>query len=167
MILDALTIFSGSFNQLTGQVGQAVNGAGSFLSTNTLDSSGSGGINGGVSPADMGIGEGLDISISVLTAPTVGTSVQFQLVQADDAALSVNLQVINQTDAYPIASLPAGAVVYLHMDRAAPYPPKRFLGLRYVNVGAIATASYIAAMVKNPHDFTKSVSLVKSGYAIS
>ena len=167
MIFDALTIFSGGFNQLTGQFGQAVNGAGSFLSTNTMDLAASGGIGGGLFPMDLGIGESLDISISVLTAPTVGTNVQFQLIQADDAALTSNVQVINQTDAYPIAALPAGSVVYLHCDRAVAYAPKRYIGLRYVNTGAIATASYLAAIVKNPHDFTKAVSLVKSGYGIA
>lgn len=138
MLTDALATLSGS---ITGNViaGQAANGAGNILSTNTYDL--------GVA-RDIGKGEPLEVAIEVLTAPTAGTSVQFQLIQADDAALSVNVQVIVQTDAIPIASLPAGTQVPLHVDRVDPYPARRYLGLRYVNVGAIATASYFATIVK-------------------
>lgn len=142
MITDALCQLSGS---LVGNVvsGQAVNGAGNILSTNTYDL--------GVA-RDIGKGEPLEVVAEVLTAPTAGTSVQFQLVQADDAALTTNLQVIVQTDAIPIASLPAGTQVPLHVDRVDPYPARRYIGLRYVNVGAIATASYFAAVVKSVAD---------------
>ena len=165
MIFDALTTFSGAVTA-TGLFGQAANGAGNILSTNTVDMAGSGGVNGGIFPTDAGAGEPIDISISVLSAPTVGTSVQFQLIQADDAALTVNVQVLSQSDAFPIASLPTGAVVYLHADQAAPYVAKRYIGLRYVNTGAIATASYFGAMVKNAQS-PRAAGLVKSGFAIA
>ena len=166
MIFDALTLLSGSINVSGGITGQAVNGAGSFTSTNTVDMAGSGGVNGGLFPTDAGAGEPIDISISVLSAPTVGTNVQFQLIQADDAALTVNVQVIVQSDAFPIASLPIGAVVYLRPDQAAPYVAKRYIGLRFVNTGAIATASYYGAMVKNAQS-PRTAGLVKSGFAIA
>lgn len=165
MIFDALTLLSGAV-VATGITGQAVNGAGAFLSTNTVDLAGSGGINGGLFPTDLGAGEPIEISITVLSAPTVGTSVQFQLIQADDAALSVNVQVLNQSDAFPIASLPAGAVTYLRADQAAPYTAKRYIGLRFINTGAIATASYFGSIVKNSQSL-KTAGLVKSGFGIA
>lgn len=162
MILDNLLTFSGAVSAAGVLSGQAVNTAGSFLSTNTIDIAPL--ALGGNLAFDVGAGEPLDVEISVMTAPTVGTSVQFQLIQADDAALSVNVQIINQTDALPTASLSAGTIVALHYDRAAPYAPKRYLGLRYVNAGSIATASYFAAIVKNIADVKNIYG--KSGFAI-
>jgi hypothetical protein len=163
MIIDALLTLAGSVSAAGVVTGQAFNGAGNILGVNTIDLAP---LNiGGNQPADYGAGEYLAIEFSVLTAPTVGTNVQFQLVQADDAALTVNLQVINQTDAFPIASLPAGSLVPLHWDRSAPYPPKRYFGVRIVNTGAIATLSVFASVVKGMQDL-KNI-YYKSGYLVS
>lgn len=142
MITDALCQLSGA---ITGNVitGQAVNGAGNIVSTNVYDL--------GVG-RDIGKGEALEAIFEILTAPTAGTSVQFQLIQADDAAMSVNVQVIVNTDAYPIASLPAGTQIPLHVDRVDPYPARRYLAARYVNVGAIATQSIWATIAKTVAD---------------
>lgn len=163
MILDALMLLSGSVAAATGVLtGQAANGAGSILSTNTIDIAPL--TLGGNQAGDIGSGEDLYVEFSVLTAPTVGTSVQFQIIQADDAALTTNVQVINQTDAIPIASLPAGTIVPLGWDPAAPFPPKRYVGARYVNVGAIATFSVAACVVKNVQG-VKNI-YYKSGFAV-
>jgi hypothetical protein len=162
MILDNFLVFSGAVSAAGVISGQAANAAGSILSTNTVDTAPL--TLGGNQTWDIGAGEPLEVAISILTAPTVGTSVQFQLIQADDAALSSNVQVICQTDAIPIATLTAGQIVALHYDRAAPYAPKRYVGVRYVNVGAIATASYFATTVKNLQDLKNIYG--KSGYAV-
>lgn len=93
--------------------------------------------------------------VGVITGQTVtgtNTSVQFQLIEADDAALSVNVQVIVQTDAIPLASLVAGAMVPLHWDRVDPYTPRRFVGLRFVLAGAVASGAYFAAIVTSLQD---------------
>lgn len=145
MILDAELLLSGAVSASGVLTGQAVNGAGTFLSANTIDIAPAI----GNQPGDTGVGEDLYVEFSVQTQPTGGTSVQFQLIQADDAALTTNVQVICQTDAYPIAALTPGIVVPLGFDPAAPYPPKRYVGARYVNTGAIATFSVVAAVVKN------------------
>src|SRR5437868_6166112 len=119
MYLDAALLLSGSISASGALTGQAVNGAGNVLSANTID------IGplalGGNQAGDVGVGEELFVEFSVLTAPTGGTNVRFQLIQADDAALATNVQVINQTDDLPIANLPAGTVVPLHWDPAQPY----------------------------------------------
>lgn len=162
MIIDNFLFLSGAVSAAGVLTGQAANGAGNILSTNTIDLSPL--TIGGNQPGDIGGGEPLEIEFSILTAPTVGTNVQFQLIQADDAALSVNVQVINQTDAFPIASLPVGTLVPLHYDRAAPYAPKRYVGVRYVNTGAIATFSVVAAVAKNVQDLKNMY--FKSGFAV-
>lgn len=163
MILDAFLLLSGAISAAGVLSGQAVNGAGSILSTNTIDLAPL--ALGGNQPADEGAGEPLSVVFSVLTAPTVGTSVKFQIVQADDAALTSNVQVINQTDDFPIASLPIGTVVPLKWDRAAPYAPKRYVGARYVNTGAIATFSVSAEVVKDVQD-AKNI-YYKSGFTVA
>lgn len=162
MILDNLLVLCGSISAAGAISGQAMNGAGNVLSQNTVDL-GPLAI-GGNQVGDVGAGESLEVVFNILTAPTVGTNVQFQIIQADDAALTSNVQVINQTDAFPIASLPAGTLIPLHWDRAAPYAPKRYWGLRVVNTGAIATLSVFAAVAKNVQDL-KNLN-PKSGFAV-
>lgn len=161
MILDNFLVFSGAISAAGVLSGQAANGAGNVLSTNTVDLAPL--AIGGNQVGDTGAGERLQVEFSILTAPTVGTSVQFQIIQADDAALTSNVQVLSQTDAIPIASLPAGTLLAMWVDRAAPYAPKRYLGLRYVNVGAIATFSVFASIVKDMQD---KATYYKSGYTI-
>lgn len=149
MILDNNAILSGSVTNAAGSAGtviagQTVTGAGtSVLSTNTYDL--------GIA-RDIGKGESLDVAIEVTTAVVGGTSVQFQIIQADDAALTTNVQVINQTDAIPIASLVLGAQIPVHVDRVDPYPARRYLGVRYVQVGTVTAGGYFAAIVKSVAD---------------
>lgn len=162
MITDNTLVLAGSVSAAGVVTGQAFNGAGSILGANTLDIASL--ALGGNQPGDFGAGTDLTVMFQVLTAPTTGTNVQFQLIQADDAALSVNVQVINQTDAFAIAVLPAGTLVPLSWDIAAPYPPKRYIGVRIVNTGVIATLAVFAAVVKDPQGM-KNI-YYKSGFAI-
>ena len=162
MILDGLSFLSGSLTTTGGFVGQAVNGAGNFLSTNTMDLAPL--TLGGNQLSDYGQGEKLRFAVTVLTAPTVGVSVKFQLIQADDAALTSNVQVINSTDDIPIANLLAGTLVPMRLGQTA-YPPKRYLGMRYTNTGAIATASYIAGFLRDVQSLKTTI--FKAGWAIN
>ena len=161
MILDAALLLSGSVAANGALTGQAVNGAGSFVSANTIDAAPL--ALGGNQAGDIGAGEELNVAFSVLTAPTVGTSVQFQVIQADDAALTAGVEVISSTDAIPIAKLPAGTVIKLGIN-PAPGAAKRYVGARYVTVGAIATCSIAAAIVK---DVQGKPANFKSGYSIA
>lgn len=161
MILDAALLLSGSVAANGALTGQAVNGAGTFLSANTIDAGPL--ALGGNQPSNFGAGEELSVAFSVLTAPTVGNSVQFQVIQADDAALATNVEVISATGDVPIAQLPAGTVINLAIN-PAPGTAKRYVGARYVNVGAIATCSIAAAVVKDVQG--KQVNY-KSGFGIA
>ncbi len=164
MILDNFAFLSGAVSAAGVLTGQLLV-ANSTLSANTMDL---GPLSiGGNQAGDIGAGEPLNISISVLVAPTAVTAVQFQLVQADDAALTSNVQVINQTDAFPIATLVPGTLVPLRYDRAAPYTPKRYVGVRYVASGGttLASMSVVAAVVKSVQDLRNIT--YKSGFAVS
>lgn len=163
MIFDGLMILAGTVSAAGALTGQAANGAGSILGTNTLDLGPPmlNGIPGQV--GDMGSGEPIELAISILNGPSAGTSVQFQLIQADDAALTTNVQVINQTDAFPIASLPTGTLVPMHWDLAAPYAPRRYVGLRVVNVGPVAGMSVFCAATKNVQSMR---TIFKSGFTL-
>ena len=165
MIFDGNTTLMGSVSATGALSGQACNGAGSILSINTIDN---GPLTlGGNQLGDEGVGDALEASFSVLTAPTVGTSVQFQLVQADDAALTVNVEVISSSDAFSITSLPAGTIVPRPVYRVSPRTPRRYIGARVVNVGAIATLSVFAGVVKNLQSFRGAqTGFYKSGFSI-
>ena len=149
MILDNNAIFSGTVTNTAGSAGTVVAGQTvtgtdtSVLSTNTYDL--------GVA-RDIGKGEPLELVIETTVAASGGTSVQFQLIQADDAALTSNVQVIVQTGATPVATLTLGKQISLHVDRVDPLSAKRYLGVRYVTVGAVSAGAYFAAFVKSIAD---------------
>ena len=163
MILDTNLLLSGSISAAGALTGQLVTAA-SALSTNTIDMASL--ALGGNQATDVGAGEALEVSISILVAPATCTDVQFQLIQADDAALTSNVQIINQTGPIVIASLPTGTVVPLHYDRAAPYAPKRYVGVRYISTGTTITAmSVMAGVVKNVQDVKNMY--YKSGFSVT
>lgn len=163
MIIDALLTLCGSISAAGALAGQLVTST-SALSTNTIDLAPL--TLGGNQPSDTGAGNDLTVVFQVLVAPLTATTVQFQLIQADDAGLTSNVQVINQTDAFPIAALPAGTLVPLGWDPTAPYAPKRYFGARIVSTGTAPTAlSVFASVVKDPQG-VKNI-LYKSGFAVT
>lgn len=164
MIQDALLQLSGAVNPISGQL---VTATGNTLSSNVIDTAG---VGTGNTAREMGIGGTLELAVSILQTLTSGGSatVQFQLVSADDAAISTNVEVIVQTDAYPFALLTAGTIVPLHLDRSAPYPMRRYLALRYV-VGTAAltnaTGQFFATLVKDLQDRGNNT-LYNSGFVV-
>jgi len=162
MILDYFSFLSGAVSATGALTGQLVTTP-SAVSTNTIDL---GPLTlGGNQAGDLGSGTEINVAFSILVAPATATTVQFQLIQADDAALTSNVQVINQTDAFPIASLPVGTLIPLGVDQAAPYAPKRYLGVSYISTGStVATLSVTAALVKDLQS-AKNI-FYKSGFAV-
>jgi hypothetical protein len=91
------------------------------------------------------------------------------LVQADDTAISTNVNVLVQTDAYAMATLVSGVIVPLHWDRTAPYIARRYIALRYVVATAVltnATGQFITNVVKNFQD-KGPTTIFNSGFAIA
>lgn len=163
MITDNFLTLSGAVSAAGVVTGQLLT-ANSTLSANTIDL---GPLSiGGNQAADEGNGEPLSIVFDILVAPTVCTDLTFQLIQADDAALTSNVQVLGQTGAFTIAQLPAGTLVPLRYPRASPLAPKRYVGVRYVATGGIiATASVFASVVKTVQDVKNLY--FKSGFSVT
>lgn len=164
MIQDALLQFSGTTNPTAGQLITAV---GATTSSNVIDTAG---VGTGNTARDIGMGESLEIAIEILNTLTSAgaATVQFQLVQADDAAITTNVQVIATTDAFPFAFLPAGTIVPLSYDSATPYPRRRYVALRY-NIGTAAltngTGQFFASVVKDLQ-YQGNNTLYNSGFVV-
>lgn len=145
MILDNLLLVSGAVSAQGVLSGQAVTAT--AVSTNSVDTNPD--ALGSNQPNDLGRGEPLEINISVLATATAAgaATVNFEFIQADDAALTTNVETLVQTGAIPIAKLTAGANVPLHLDRAAPYAPRRYVGVRYtVGTGPLTAGAFVAAI---------------------
>lgn len=143
MYVDALLALSGSINGNT-VTGQAVFASGaSVLSTNTIDLA-----SGGVPSGQVrDIGEGSDFAygrFEVTTAFAGGTSAEFQIITADDAALTTNVKVIGTTGAIPVASLTQGARFVCQLNPVVGSKGQRYVGGRTVNVGVNTAGSIYA-----------------------
>jgi hypothetical protein len=99
----------------------------SVLSTNTIDL--------GVT-RDMGEGRDLYLRSQVTTAFAGATSVEVQAIVADDAALTTNVTVIGSSGAIPLASLTLAARFAVELNPRLGSKGQRYLGARYVIVGA-------------------------------
>lgn len=164
MILDNFGMVSGSVNAAGVLSGQVVTA--SAVSTNSIDTNPCS--LGGNQPNEYGPGAATEIAFSVLqTATAAGAAtVNFAWVQADDAALTANVEIVVQTGPLPIAKLTAGTIVPLHLDRAAPLTPRRYVGAQYiVGTGPLTGGSFAAGIVKDLQD-TKNI-YGKSGFAVA
>jgi hypothetical protein len=162
MITDNFTIFSGALSAAGVLSGQAVGGAASVVSTNSYDT-GPRSL-GNNQPVDFGQGGPVEFMIQTLVAPATPTAVEFQIVQADDGALTSNVEVLVSSGAIPVASLVAGAIQFLTPDsnlRAS----KRYIGVRYVITGTNTTSgTFFASIVAGKQD---KLTAYRSGYAVS
>jgi hypothetical protein len=120
--------------------------AGNYLSTNTIDlgAAGTPAIGGSVIH-DIGRGNHVEVLVQVTETFTSGgaATVKAQLVMADNAALTSNLTILDQTDDLALATLVAG---YQFRLRCVPQGvTKRYLGVRYVIGTATTTAGKCTA----------------------
>jgi hypothetical protein len=98
----------------------------SVLSTNTVDQ---------LVATDIGEGNDLRGRFEVGTAFAGLTSLEMQIIAADDAALSSNVTVIGTTGAIALAALAAGARFTCDINPRIGSKGQRYLGARYVIVG--------------------------------
>lgn len=165
MLIDNNLTFSGSWSAGT-WTAQDVKGNGTtVVSTNVLDTNPSGTGAGANQPIDLGAGEPLYIVSDVTVAAAGGTSVEIQYVEADDTGLSTNATVLASSGAIPVASLPIGAQVVIAVPRASQYATRRYVGIKYVNVGNNTAISVITNMVKNVPDFGANA-IYKVGFSV-
>jgi hypothetical protein len=107
----------------------------SVLSTNTIDL--------GIA-RDMGEGQELFGRFEVGTAASGGTSIEMQIIATDAAALTGNVTVIGTTGAIAVASLTAGARFACAINPRLASKGQRYLGARYVTVGATTAHTVFA-----------------------
>ena len=133
MILDALLALSGSItgNTVTGQ--NAFSAGTTVLSTNTVDLG---------TARDIGEGSEVYGRFQVTTAAVGGTSIECQVIVADDAALTTNVTVIGTTGAIPVASLILGARFACEVNPRLASKGQRYAGLRYASVGTTTAGAF-------------------------
>ena len=80
----------------------------------------------------------------IIEAVTSGgaATIDFQLIQADDEALSVNVQVLSSTGALALAAMYAGKQIALNLPVGI---TKRYIGMQFVIATATTTAGKITA----------------------
>lgn len=122
-------------------------------------------------PADFGQGNELDCVISVVNTLTSGgaATIAFQLVQADDAAISANVNVLDQTDVFGFATITAGLIITLNWNRTVLGVARRYVALRYVIATAVltnATGQFIAQVGDQTQD-KGNTTIFNSGFSVS
>jgi hypothetical protein len=104
---------------------------------------------------DMGEGESLYMNFAVTTALAGGTSVKFEIIQADNAALSSNVQVIGSSDAVLTAALVAGYNTAVRFNPQIGGKGKQYIGARYTISGTYTSGAVTADVVMNIQDGKK------------
>lgn len=161
-VIDAYAMFSGSISAAGVISGQTVTGTGTtVVGTNSYDTTGG-------SPSgqnvDLGKGGELDLVFRILTAFTGATSVQFQYISADDAALTTNVTVLGSSGAIVAANLTAGAQVVMDIHPAQPNTVRRYIGVQYVIVGTQSAGTVTATLQPDHGDAPQPA--YNSGFAV-
>lgn len=142
MIIDSFLALSGSITGNT-VTGQTITGTGvTVVSTNTVDVASQGVPSGQV--RDMAAGQDLWGRFQVTTAASGGTSVEMQIISATDAALSTGVVVLGTTGPIAIASLVLGARFVCALNPRLAGLGARWLGARFITVGAVTAGAYYA-----------------------
>jgi hypothetical protein len=127
MYIDNNLLVSGSVSSAGVVAGQNIFSAGSsVLSTNTIDL---------LQARDVGQGSDLFGRFEYTVAAVGGTSIEHQIIAADDAALTTNVTVIATTGAIPVASLTVGARFACDINPRLASKGQRYVGARYISVG--------------------------------
>jgi hypothetical protein len=164
-IIDIFSLFSGSYasGALTGQTvtgtNTTVNGTGIYDTQAGLT------LNTGGQSVDLGKGQEFDIEFDITTAFAGATSVEFQVVNADDGALATNATTLASTGAIALAQLTAAARIVVPVPKADPRAVRRYLGVRYVIVGTGTAGAVVAGFTPLAGDLP--MPTFKSGFAIS
>jgi hypothetical protein len=124
------------------------------VSTNTVDLS---------VARDMGEGNDLYMNFAVSTTFSGGTSITFEIIIADDAALSSNVTVIGASGAVLTAALGAGTNIAVRFNPLIGSNGKRYLGARYTVSGTYSAGKVIADVVETIQDGKK---YYASGFAV-
>ncbi len=113
---------------------------------------------------DIGEGNNLFMLFNVDTALTGGTSVKFEVVIADDAAISSGVTVVGSTDAVLTAALVAGYTTSVRINPIIASAGKRYMAARYTIVGTYSAGAVSAQIVNDIQDGKK---YYTSGFSVT
>lgn len=105
---------------------------------------------------DMGEGRELFMNFAVGTVFAGGTSTNFEVIIADNAALSSNVVVVGASGAMATADLTAGKLIPVGINPQVASLGKRYMGARYTVVGTNTTGTVTADIVMDIQDGRKS-----------
>jgi hypothetical protein len=112
---------------------------------------------------DMGEGDDLFMNFAMTEAFAGGTSTNFEIIIADNAALSSNVVVIGASGAIVTASLTLGTNVAVRLNPQIASLGKRYLGARYTVSGTNTAGKVVADIVMDIQDGKK---FYASGFAV-
>ncbi len=112
---------------------------------------------------DMGEGGDLYMNFAMTEAFAGGTSTNFEIIIADNAALSSNVVVIGASGAIVTASLTLGTNVAVRLNPQIASLGKRYLGARYTVSGTNTAGKVVADIVMDIQDGKK---FYASGFAV-
>lgn len=124
------------------------------VSTDTIDLS---------QARDMGEGQDLYMNFALTAAFTGGTSTNFEVIIADNAALSSNVVVVGASGAVATADLTLGKNIAVRINPIIGSTGKRYMGARYTVSGTNTAGTVTADIVTDIQDGKK---FYASGFAV-
>jgi hypothetical protein len=112
---------------------------------------------------EIGEGDDLFMVFTVGTAFAGGTSINFNVTVADDAALSTNATTIGMSGVIVTASLTAASQFVVRLNPQIASLGRRYLGATYTVVGTMSAGTVTADIVTDIQDGRKSYA---SGFAV-
>lgn len=112
---------------------------------------------------DMGEGGDLYMNFAMTEAFAGGTSTNFEIIIADNAALSSNVVVIGASGAIATADLTLGKNVAVRLNPQIASLGKRYLGARYTVSGTNTAGKVVADIVMDVQDGKK---FYASGFSV-
>ena len=113
---------------------------------------------------DIGEGESLYMNFAIGTAFAGGTSTAFEVVVADDAALTSNVTVVGSSGALLTAALTASKNIAVRINPLIGSTGKRYFGARYTVVGTNSAGTVTADVVHGIQDGQKAYA---SGFVVA
>ena len=112
---------------------------------------------------DIGEGHNLNMNFAMTEAFAGGTSTNFEVIIADNAALSSNVVVVGSSGAIATASLTLGTNVAVRINPLIGSLGKRYIGARYTVSGTNTAGKVTADIVETIQDGKK---FYASGFSV-
>lgn len=161
MIQDSLLTLTGSTAGGTFAGANMFGSGATVVSPNAIDVASQGVPSGNV--RDLGEGAELFARVSITTAFSGGTSVQFQVVASDDTGGVTNPVVLGTSAVIAVASATAGSRVAFPISPRLASKGQRYLTVQAVNVGANTAGAVFADIGTDIQDGQK---FYASGYSV-